>query len=205
MELANYRNYFKKMTINKLWRDTMDRTNAYNEVIERVKNKNLVNHMLAAEAVMMGLARKLGEDENLWGICGLVHDIDYEETADTPEKHSLIGAEILETFGYPEELVYAVKVHNEIHGLPRLSILDKALYAADPVTGLITASALVMPDKKLIGVASESVLKKMKKKDFARGANREQIKSIENIGIGIDEFIQIALESMKKISETIGL
>lgn len=183
----------------------MDRTNAYNEVIERVKNKNLVNHMLAAEAVMMGLARKLGEDENLWGICGLVHDIDYEETADTPEKHSLIGAEILETFGYPEELVYAVKVHNEIHGLPRLSILDKALYAADPVTGLITASALVMPDKKLIGVASESVLKKMKKKDFARGANREQIKSIENIGIGIDEFIQIALESMKKISETIGL
>lgn len=183
----------------------MNRTNVYNSVIERVRSKSLINHMLATEAVMTGLARKLGEDENLWGICGLVHDIDYEETAENPEKHSLIGAEILEKLGYPQDLIYAVKVHNDIHGLPRISTLDKALYAADPVTGLITASALVLPDKKLAGVTSESVIKKMKKKDFARGANREQIKSIESIGIGIDEFIQIALDSMKKISDTIGL
>lgn len=183
----------------------MDRGNAYNEVIKRVKNENLINHMLAVEAVMRGLAKKLGQDEKLWGICGLVHDIDYEETAELPEKHSIIGAEILESLDYPDDIIYAVKVHNEIHGLPRKSIMDKALYAADPITGLITASALVLPEKKLSGVSSESVLKKMKKKDFARGANREQIKSIEEIGISLNEFIDISLEAMKEISNSLGL
>lgn len=183
----------------------MDREKALFEIRERVGNVNLVNHMLAVEAVMRGLAKKLNMDENLWGICGLLHDIDYEETGDSPERHSIEGAKILKELGYPEDLIYAVKVHNEIHQLPRLSLMDKALYASDPVTGLITACALVMPEKKLEGVTVESVIKKMKKKDFARGANREQIKSIEEIGITLQDFIEIALNSMKIISNTIGL
>lgn len=183
----------------------MERQVALQHVLERVKNTNLINHMLAVEAVMKGLAKKLEQEESKWGLCGLVHDIDYEETAEDPHKHSILGAEILTALGYPEDIVYAVKVHNEIHGIPRISILDKALWAADPVTGLITASALVMPDKKLENVTVESVLKKMKKKDFAKGANREQIKSIEEIGISLEEFIDIALSEMKLIASEIGL
>ncbi|KRQ88043.1 Ribonuclease Y [Caloramator mitchellensis] len=183
----------------------MERQVALQHVLERVKNTNLINHMMAVEAVMKGLAKRLKQEEDKWGICGLVHDIDYEETAEDPHRHSILGAEILASLGYPEDVVYAVKVHNEIHGIPRISILDKALWAADPVTGLITASALVMPDKKLQNVTVESVLKKMKKKDFAKGANREQIKSIEEIGIKLEEFIDIALSEMKLIATEIGL
>lgn len=183
----------------------MDRGKAFKEVTERVSNINLVNHMLSVEAVMKGLAKRLGQDEELWGLCGLLHDIDYQETETSPEKHGLIGEQILKDLGYKEELVYAVKVHNEVLGFPRLSVLDNALWSADPVTGLITACALVLPDKKLEGVTVETVKKKMKRKDFARGANREQIKAISEIGIELDEFLQIALEEMKKISNEIGL
>ncbi|CCJ32977.1 HDIG domain-containing metalloprotein [Caloramator australicus] len=183
----------------------MDRSLALLQVRERVKNENLIKHMLAVEAVMKSLARKLGEDELKWGICGLVHDIDYEETYETPEKHSIIGAEILQNLGYPDDLVYAVKVHNEVHGLPRVSLLDKALWASDPVTGLIIASALVLPDKKLESLTVDSVIKKMKKKDFAKGANREQIKSIEEIGISLEEFLSLSIDAMKEIANELGL
>ncbi|SEG08129.1 HDIG domain-containing protein [Caloramator fervidus] len=183
----------------------MNRDLALSHVKERVKNENLLKHMFAVEAVMRALAKRLNQDEEKWAICGLVHDIDYEETADLPEKHSIVGAEVLQSLGYPEDVVYAVKAHNEIHGFPRLSLLDKALWAADPVTGLIIASALVLPDKKLESLTVESVLKKMKKKDFAKGANREQIKSIEDIGISLEEFISISLEAMKNIAKDLGL
>ncbi|SHF14816.1 HDIG domain-containing metalloprotein [Caloramator proteoclasticus] len=183
----------------------MNREMALKEITSRVSNKNLINHMVAVEAIMGGLAEKLGEDKERWMLCGLLHDIDYEETMDAPEKHSILGAKILEELGLDEDIVYAVKVHNEIHGLERRSRMDKALWAADPLSGLITACALVMPDKKLENVTVDSVLKKMKKKDFAKGANREQIKSIEEIGLTLEEFIEIGLESMKKIAQEIGL
>lgn len=183
----------------------MDRETGLQQVNDRVKNPNLVNHMLAVEAVMKGLAKRLNEDEEKWGICGLIHDIDYEETAEIPEKHSLVAEEILKELGYPEDVIYAVKVHNEIHGFPRVSLMDKCLWSADPVTGLITASALVTPEKKLENVTVESVLKKMKKKDFAKGASREQIKAISEAGIELNEFIEISLDSMKEISNALGL
>lgn len=183
----------------------MNREEALKEITSRVSNKNLINHMIAVEAIMGGLAERLGEDKERWMLCGLLHDIDYEETMDTPEKHSIVGAEILEELALDEDIVYAVKVHNEIHGFERKSRMDKALWAADPLSGLITACALVMPDKKLENVTVDSVLKKMKKKDFAKGANREQIKSIEEIGLTLEEFIEIGLESMKKIAGEIGL
>lgn len=183
----------------------MNREEALREIRQRVKNQNLVNHMIAVEVIMKGLAKRLGEDEEKWGLCGLLHDIDYEETMDLPDKHSLVGAEILKELGLENDIIYAVKVHNEIHGFERKSKMDKALWAADPVSGLITACALVMPDKKLENVTVESVIKKMKKKDFARGANREQIASIVELDIPLDEFIDIALNSMKQVSDEIGL
>ncbi|GFR36599.1 HDIG domain-containing metalloprotein [Thermobrachium celere] len=183
----------------------MKREEALREITSRVSNQNLINHMVAVEAIMKGLAEKLGEDKEKWMLCGLLHDIDYEETMDAPEKHSIVGAEILKNLGLDEDIVYAVKVHNEIHGFERKSLMDKALWAADPLSGLITACALVMPDKKLENVTTESVIKKMKKKDFARGANRDQIKSIEEIGISLEEFIEIGLNEMKKIAQEIGL
>ncbi|NLB88610.1 MAG: HDIG domain-containing protein, partial [Syntrophomonadaceae bacterium] len=130
----------------------MDRGQALALLKENLKNENLINHSLAVEAIMRGLAERLGEDVEKFGLAGLLHDIDYDVTFDDPSRHSLLGAEILEKHGFPEDIVYAVKVHNEMHGFERLSLMDKALYAADPTSGFITAAALVRPDKKLENV-----------------------------------------------------
>ncbi|GAV21559.1 HDIG domain-containing metalloprotein [Carboxydothermus pertinax] len=183
----------------------MDREQAYRELTKRVKSPNLLKHMLATEAVMRELARHFGEDEELWGLAGLLHDIDYDETKDDPRKHSLIGAEILEKLGLPAEVVYAVKVHNEAHGLPRKSRLDKALYAVDPLTGLIVAGALIRPEKKLEAVTVDFLLNRFHEKSFARGAKREQIAACSEIGLTLEEFLAIALKAMQEIHEELGL
>lgn len=166
---------------------------------------NLVNHSLAVEAIMRGLAQKLGEDEATYALAGLLHDIDYEYTADNLESHSLKGAEILEEHGLPADIVYAVKVHNEAHGLERKTMMDKALFAADPVSGFITAAALVRPDKSLAGVELKSLKKRFKEKAFARGANRENMATCSELGLELAEFLTIALESMKTVAADIGL
>lgn len=183
----------------------MNREEALQKIQENVYSRNLIDHMIATEAIMRGLARKLGQDEEKWALTGLLHDIDYEQTADNPEAHSLIGADMLKEMGLDDDVVYAVKVHNEIHGLPRVSMLDKALYAADPLSGFIIAVAMVMPSKKLEDVKASSIKKKFKDKAFARGASREQIKSCEELGLTLEEFFDIALEEMKKIAGEIGL
>ncbi|MDL1972002.1 MAG: HDIG domain-containing protein [Deltaproteobacteria bacterium] len=183
----------------------MDREKLFKELKKRVKNKNLIKHMLATEAVMRALAERFGEDVEKWGIVGLLHDIDYEETKDRPEEHSLIGAEILENMGLPEDIIYAVKVHNPIHNLPRNSKLDKALYAVDPLTGLIVACALITPEKKLSKIDTAFVLRRFKEKAFAKGANREQIKTCSELGLSLEEFIDIALRAMQGISGQLGL
>ncbi len=183
----------------------MDREKLFKELKKRVKNKNLIKHMLATEAVMRALAERLGEDVEKWGIVGLLHDIDYEETKDRPEEHSLIGAEILENMGLSEDIIYAVKVHNPIHNLPRNSKLDKALYAVDPLTGLIVACALITPEKKLSKIDTAFVLRRFKEKAFAKGANREQIKTCSELGLSLEEFIDIALRAMQGISGQLGL
>ena len=135
-----------------------------------------------------------------------MHDIDYEVTKEDPEKHSLIGAEWLSDMGLPDDVVYAVKVHNERHGLPRNSLLDKALYAVDPLTGFIMAVALVMPDKKLSTVKVKSLKKKFKDKRFAAGASREQIRTCEQeLAIPLNEFFEIALKAMQEIAGELGL
>ncbi len=183
----------------------MDRKEALQKIHEHVSKESLIDHMIATEAIMRGLAKKLGQDEEKWALTGLLHDIDYEQTADDPASHSLVGAEMLEKMGLDEEVTHAVKVHNEMHGIPRESLLDKALYAADPLSGLITAVAMVMPSKKLEDVKVSSIKKKFKDKAFARGASREQIKSCEELGLTLDEFFEIALEEMKKSAGDLGL
>ncbi|MFN3699193.1 MAG: HDIG domain-containing metalloprotein [Dictyoglomus sp.] len=183
----------------------MTREEALNKVKQYIKNKNLIKHMLAAEAIMRALAKKFNEDEEKWGITGLLHDIDYELTEKEPEKHSLVAEELLKNDNLSEEIIDAIKAHNEIHGLPRETPLAKALYAVDPLTGLIVAAALIHPEKKLAPLDVNFILNRFKEKSFARGANREQIKSCEELGLTLEEFIEIGLNAMKAISVDLGL
>lgn len=182
------------------------REEAFALLKEQVKDKNLIKHMLATEAIMRALAQRMDEDEEKWGITGLLHDIDYEETKEKPEIHSKIGAEYLKEQGFEDDLVHAVLAHNERHGVERTSLLDKALWATDPVTGFIMAVALVRPDKKLATVELKSMKKKFKDPKFAAGAGREQIKSCETeLNISLDDFLEIGLHSLQNISEELGL
>lgn len=183
----------------------MNREEALKTVKEHVKNKNLIKHMLAVEGVMRRLAQHFGEDAERWALAGLLHDIDYDKTMDDPARHSLVGAEILKGLGLDDEIVHAVKTHNEYHGIPRESLMDKALYCSDPVTGLIVAAALIHPDKKLAPIDAKFVLKRFDEKAFARGANRETIQGCSELGISLEDFINLSIEAMKNISGEIGL
>lgn len=183
----------------------LKREEALSLVKEHVKNKNLVKHMLATEFVLEGIADHLGEDKEKWGLAGLLHDIDYDQTADDPKTHSLVGAEILENHNVDPDIVYAVKVHNEVHGLERKSLLDKALYSSDPLTGLIVAGALIHPDKKLNSIDAQFIINRFGEKHFARGANREQIASCTDFGLSLEEFVEIGLKSMQNKHKELGL
>jgi len=183
----------------------MTRDIAIVELQKRIKTNNLFKHLLATEAIMRGLAEYLNQDVEKWGLCGLVHDIDYEETKDSPQTHSLLGSEILTNLGFSSDIVYAVKVHNDYHNLPRLSMLDKALYCADPTTGLIVAGALILPSKKLSDVTVDFLLNRFNEKSFAKGAKREQIKACSEIGLELNEFLGISLTALQKISTELGL
>jgi len=175
----------------------LTREQALEIVRQHIKEENLIRHVLATEAVMRALASRLGQDEEQWGLSGLLHDIDYEEVEQDPAKHGLVGAQLLENMGVDSDIVHAVKAHNEYHGVERVTLMDKALYAADPITGFITAVSLVLPSKDVADVTVKQVKKKLKDKAFARGANREQINSCEQLGLSLDEFIEISLEAMK--------
>lgn len=184
----------------------MTRDEAIQLVENNVKNGNLIKHMLATEAVMRGLAKHFKEPEEDWALVGLLHDIDYESTETEPERHTLIAESILKKEGLREDLIHAIKCHNcGALGLACEKNIEKAIYATDPVTGFIVACALVHPDKKLEKVDRQFVLNRMKKKDFARNCSREQMKEIKTTGLSFEDFIDIALESMKKISNDLGL
>jgi putative nucleotidyltransferase with HDIG domain len=183
----------------------LDRLEALKIVQEKVGNQNLVKHMLATEAIMKALAVRLGEDEALWGMTGLLHDIDMEICNGDMENHSKIGARMIQEMGVCEEAVNAVLRHNEAHGLETETNLDKALFCSDALTGLITTTALVRPDKKLSSVELKSVKKKYKEKGFASGVNREQIETCSTLGLELDEFIELGLKSMQAISDDLGL
>lgn len=184
---------------------SVSREEALNILKEKVNNKNMIKHCLAVEAVMEGLARRLNQDIEGWSLAGLLHDVDTEIVNNDMMTHSLESGRIMRELGFPEEIVQAVEAHNEVHGLPRDTILAKALWAADPVTGLIVAAALVHPDRKLKSLNLEFIMKRFKEKWFAKGADREQIKSIQDIGIDLEDFIVLALEQMQGISEQLGL
>jgi uncharacterized protein len=171
-----------------------------------VRADNLKRHCLATEAIMRELARRLGHDENLWGIAGLLHDLDFDETHDNPGMHGRRTIEILSAYPLPQEIFDAILRHNaESLDLERESILDYALTCAETVTGLIAAAALVHPDKSVRGLAPKSVLKRMKSKDFARNVNRGHVVLCEKFGIPLVDFIELSLKAMTSISDQLGL
>lgn len=181
----------------------MDRDRALQLMESHVKNKNLRKHMLAAEAVMRSLAVHFSEDPDKWGITGLLHDIDYDETKDDPAKHGLRSSEILRSAHFDEDLIHAVLAHCD-KVIPQ-SNLDWSLYCTDPVTGLVIACALIHPEKKLSVIDTDFVLNRFKEKRFAAGADRDTIMKCENIGLSLDQFAGIALKSLQGISEPLGL
>jgi putative nucleotidyltransferase with HDIG domain len=183
----------------------VDREEALDSISANIENKNTIKHMLATEAIMRALARRFGEDEEEWGLTGLLHDIDMELTEGDMSTHSTLGADLVREMGASETMAHAILCHNETHGIPLETRLDKALYCADPLTGLIIAAALVRPDKKLAGVEAKSVRKRFKEKSFAAGASREQISQCTELGLELDEFLELGLEAMKEIADDLGL
>ena len=171
-----------------------------------LKAPNLVKHCLATEAIMRRLADRFGEDAEVWGIAGLLHDIDLEIVGDDMSVHAARGAAILAEAGVSDGICDVVKRHNaEGLGLVRESTFDHALAAAETITGLVAATALVYPDKKLASVKPKSVKKRMKEKNFAAGARREVIGECEEIGIPLAEFAELSLEAMRAIAADLGL
>lgn len=181
----------------------MDEKEGLALVESMVTNKNLRKHMIATQACMRRLAKHFGEDEALWGFTGLVHDLDYDQTAQNPTQHGLVAATILKAKGVDESIISAVKAHN--NHAPVQSKLDRALYAVDPLTGLIVAAALMHPTKKLANVDTEFVIRRYKEKRFAAGANRDQIATCSQLGLTLEQFIQLCLEAMQDVAEQLGL
>ena len=183
----------------------MTRDEALKTIREKVKNENLVRHMIATEAIMVALSKRFGADEQEWGLAGLLHDIDIELLNGDMKDHSRLGSEMVRQMGASEAISHAILTHNEAHGVAAESQMDKALFCADPVTGLITASALVRPDRKLAGVEAKSVRKRFKEKSFAAGANRQNIAACSALGIELDEFIELSVKAMQGASAELGL
>jgi putative nucleotidyltransferase with HDIG domain len=184
---------------------TMDRNQAWGLLCEYTQSESLRKHMLAVEACMRAYARKFGEDEDNWGITGLLHDFDYEKYP-TPAEHPFVGNKILEERGYPEEMRRAILSHADYSGVKRESRMEKTLYACDEIAGFITASTLVKPNKSLAEVEAKSVRKKMKDKAFARSVNRDDIiNAAADLGVDLEEHIAFCIEAMKGIAGELGL
>lgn len=180
-------------------RSKLDREKILESIHANVQDKNMIKHMLATEAIMRALARKLGEDEEEWGITGLVHDIDSELVEGDMSTHSKLGADIALELGVNDAMAHAVLCHNEAHGVPCETNLDKALFCADPLSGFITAAALVRPDK-LTGLTTKSVMKRFRERSFAAGVSREQVAQCREIGLELEEFISLGIEAMTGIA-----
>lgn len=182
----------------------MNREEAWKLVHERLGDGATTAHCLATEACMRALAARLDGDADLWGVTGLVHDLDLDECDGDPERHALVGAKVLEDHGAPEEIIQAVLGHND--KAPRETLMARALWVVDPTTGFITASALIRPSKSTSDLKIKSVKKRMKDKRFAAAVNRDQIRACEDkLGIPLDDFLTICLEAMDGIRDSIGL
>lgn len=185
---------------------TMTREEALGLLREHVQNQNLVKHCLATEAIMTGMAERLGEDRDKWALTGLLHDLDFETTKDSPAEHTKKTIELLTDRGFPQDALQAVREHNaEALGIPRQSKFGIALACSETITGLIVATALIYPDKKLASVKPKSVRKRMKETAFARKINREIIRECERIQLALDELIELSLTAMQGIADQLGL
>jgi putative nucleotidyltransferase with HDIG domain len=184
----------------------MNRESAEGLVRKRVANENLVRHMLATETIMGALAERLGEDVERWRLAGLLHDLDVEETAESMEVHGILTVEWLRVEGLDDdEVLEAIAAHNPANGSVVGSRMARALIACDPMTGLITAAALIRPEKKLGLVELKSLKKRFREPAFARGARREDMLTCDELGLELDEFLEIGLTAMQGISDELGL
>ncbi len=183
----------------------VNRESAWQLLTEYTKSESLRKHALAVEILMRAYARKYGEDPEVWGVVGLLHDFDYEMYPTMPD-HPNKGAEILRARGYPEEIVYAISSHVDALNLPRHNRLCKAVYACDELAGFLIASALVRPGKSIIGMEAKSVIKKLKDKAFARAVSREDIyKGAAELGVDLPEHIDFCIRALEQQAAALGL
>jgi predicted hydrolase (HD superfamily) len=184
---------------------TISREAAWAVVTEHTESESLRRHMLAVEAAMRGYAGLFGEDQDAWGIVGLLHDFDYERYP-TPADHPFRGVEILQSRGYPDWICRAILSHAEYSGVPRESRLEHALFACDEMTGFVSAAALVRPTKSILDLEASSVLKRMKDKAFARAINRDDLrKGADEIGLPLDEHVRHVIAFMRPRAADLGL
>jgi putative nucleotidyltransferase with HDIG domain len=181
----------------------MEREDALRLVREKVTTRNIIKHMIAAEAAMRAVARRLGEDEDVWGLAGLLHDLDYELTKDEPERHGPTTVEMLGEADLPAGVADAILAHNKRKAAE--TRLEKALLAVDPTTGLIVAAALMHPDKSLKACDVEFLMRRYGEKRFAAGADREQIAACQDLGLTLEEFLGLCLKGMQNVSADLEL
>ena len=187
-----------------------NREDSWKLLCEYTQSESLRKHALAVEACVRAYARKLGADEELWGLAALLHDFDYERWPNAghhpTQEHPYEGSKILRERGYPEEMITAILGHADYSGVPRVSPLDHTLFACDELSGFLTACALIKPSKSIHEVETASVKKKLKDKAFARGVNRQDVyKGAEEIGIPLDDHIAFCIEAMRAIAPELGL
>jgi putative nucleotidyltransferase with HDIG domain len=185
--------------------ELLDRDRVLALLHEYTEGPGLRKHAYGVEAAMRAYAAKYGENEALWGAAGLLHDMDYEKHP-TPEEHPRVGCAVLESRGYPPALIEAILGHATYSGVPRTSRMAKALFAVDELVGLVTATALVMPSKKLADVTTESVIRKMRTKGFARSVNRDEIEQgAADLGVPLEEHVTFVLTAMQGAADRLGL
>ncbi len=183
----------------------MTRDEAMSLLLEYLSAPHLIKHCLAVEASVRGYARLYGEDEELWGLAGLLHDFDYE-IHPTAEEHPALGKLILDARGVPKEVIYAIQSHADYLEIPRSHLLDKVLYAVDELSGFVMAVAMVRPSKSLYDVDAKAVKKKLKDKAFARAVSREDIQhGAEELGVSLDEHIENVVSFLKPAARELGL
>lgn len=180
----------------------LTRSEALDLIQQHVPNRNLVKHMIAVEGVMKRLARHFGENEEVWGMAGLLHDLDYQETVNDFPRHGFRTSEILQGRDVPLEAIHAIIAHTG--HIPAESRMDKALYAIDPLTGLIVAGVLMHPQKKLAFLDADYILRRFKEKRFAAGADREQIQTCSSLGLSLEEFVRMGIEGMQEVAGELG-
>jgi putative nucleotidyltransferase with HDIG domain len=172
---------------------------------EHTRSEHLIKHMLAVEAAMVGQARRRGGDPHLWGLTGLLHDMDYEAHP-SPEEHPFVGVEVLRARGYPEEMLRAILSHADYSGVERRTPLEHALYGVDELSGFVVACALVRPSRSLDDLTNVSVRKKFRQKGFAAGVKREDcLRGAEELGLAFDEHVANVIEDLRPAQERLGL